>query len=76
MAAAFPEFAGVRAVIVLEVDRIADSCGYAVPRYEFVGDRDQLTEWTDKKGPDGVRRYQCEKNLTSIDGLPGLRRTE
>jgi hypothetical protein len=71
--APFPEFAGVRSVIVLEVDRIADSCGYAVPRYEYVGDRDQLTEWCDKKGPEGVHRYQTEKNRTSLDGLPGLR---
>ncbi len=43
VSAGFPEMPGVRSVIVLEVERIADSCGYAVPRYEYAGDRPQLT---------------------------------
>jgi hypothetical protein len=68
-----PTMNGTRSVIVLEVDRIADSCGYAVPRYEYVGDRPQLNEWCEKKGPEGVREYQTRKNRVSIDGLPGLR---
>ena len=55
------------------VDRIADSCGYGVPEYRFVGERRQLLEWADRKGPDGVRTYQEERNATSLDGLPGLR---
>jgi hypothetical protein len=68
----FPELPGVRSVIVMEVERIADSCGYAVPRYEYVGDRPQLVDWAAKKGPDGMRKYQAQKNRTSLDGLPGL----
>ncbi len=72
LAAHFPELPGVRSVVVLEVERIADSCGYAVPRYEYAGDRPQLTDWCEKKGPDGVRKYQARKNRTSLDGLPGL----
>lgn len=72
LAAHFPPLPGVRSVIVLEVERIADSCGYAVPRYEYAGDRPQLTDWCEKKGDEGVRRYQQRKNRTSIDGLPGL----
>ena len=63
---------GVRAVIVIEVERIADSCGYAVPLFEFVGERPQLTAWADKKGEDGLRRDRAQKNRTSVDGLPGL----
>jgi hypothetical protein len=73
VSAGFPALPGVRSVVVLEVDRIADSCGYGVPRYEFAGDRPQLPEWIDKKGADGILRYQAEKNRASIDGLPGLR---
>ncbi|MBN9517436.1 pyridoxamine 5'-phosphate oxidase family protein [bacterium] len=72
LSAHFPELPGVRSVIVLEVERIADSCGYAVPRYEYVGDRPQLLEWAEKKGDDGLRKYQAQKNRTSLDGLPGL----
>lgn len=72
VAAGFPDLPGVRAVVVLDVERIADSCGYAVPRYEYVGDRPQLTDWAEKKGADGLRHYQSQKNRTSLDGLPGL----
>jgi hypothetical protein len=68
----FPAMPGVRSVIVLDADRISDSCGYGVPRYEFVGDREQLPAWAEKKGPDGVKEYQARKNAASIDGLPGL----
>ena len=72
VSAGFPELPGVRTVIVLDVERIADSCGYGVPRYEYVGDRPQLADWAEKKGPDGMRKYQAQKNRTSLDGLPGL----
>lgn len=72
----FPALAGIRSVIVLDVDRIADSCGFAVPRYEYVGDRPQLLEWADKKGPEGLCTYKEQKNRTSIDGLPGLPSTD
>jgi pyridoxamine 5'-phosphate oxidase-like protein len=62
----------VRAVIHIEVERIADSCGYGVPRYEYVGDRQQLQLWSERKGEEGLRVYQRQKNVRSIDGLPGL----
>src|SRR5262245_8293669 len=45
VSAGFPALPGVRSVVVLDVDRIGDSCGYGVPRYEFTGDRPQLPEW-------------------------------
>jgi hypothetical protein len=73
VSAEFPESPGVRSVVVLDVERIADSCGYGVPLFEFVGDRPQLAEWAAKKGAEGLREYQSRKNRTSIDGLPGLR---
>ena len=59
-------------MILIEVERIADSCGYAVPLFEFVGEREQLTEWADTKGEEELRRYRAQKNRTSIDGLLGL----
>src|SRR4030095_15126154 len=34
---AFPALTGARAVVLVELERIADSCGYAVPLFEFVG---------------------------------------
>ncbi len=61
---------GQRSVIVVDVDRVADSCGYAVPRMDFVGDRDVLDLHHMKK-PDGYfDEYWDAKNAASIDGLP------
>jgi predicted pyridoxine 5'-phosphate oxidase superfamily flavin-nucleotide-binding protein len=68
----FPTIAGARAVIRVALDRISDSCGYGVPKMEYVADRDRLSTWSATKGPDGLTEYRREKNATSIDGLPGL----
>lgn len=62
----------VRSVIHVQVERIGSACGYGVPRYDYVGERDQLIRWSDRKGEAGIRVYQREKNSHSIDGLPGL----
>ena len=72
-----PEARGVaRAVVVIEVTRIADSCGFGVPRMDFVGERDQLFRWAEareaKQGPAWRDEYQREKNTVSIDGLAGI----
>lgn len=72
LAAGFPPMKGARAVIVLSVDRISSSCGYAVPRFEYKGDRDTLLAWTERRGADGIAAYHREKNAMSIDGLVGL----
>jgi hypothetical protein len=68
----FPEFPGTRSVIRAELHRISDSCGYAVPRYEYAGARDTLVGWADSKGPEGLAKYRAKKNQRSVDGLPGL----
>jgi Pyridoxamine 5'-phosphate oxidase len=69
-----PPRPGERAILRVEATRIATSCGYAVPLYEFVGDRPQLDAWADHKGSEGLHDYAEKKNATSLDGLPGLRR--
>ncbi|MBB6430677.1 pyridoxamine 5'-phosphate oxidase family protein [Algisphaera agarilytica] len=63
---------GVRSVIRIHADRIADSCGYGVPLMEYKEQRTELTDWAEKQGTEGVERYQRNKNRTSLDGLPGL----
>jgi hypothetical protein len=63
---------GVRAIIRIDVDRVSSSCGYAVPRCRYEGQRTQLAEWASHKGEDGLKKYRAEKNATSIDGLPAL----
>ena len=69
----FPEYPGARSVVVMDVQRIADSCGLAVPLYEYRGERSQLIEYAERKGPDGLAAYRAEKNKVSIDGIDGLR---
>lgn len=66
--------AGARAVIVVDIHRIADSCGWGVPRMELVdgGERGIMGPWADKKGPDGLAAYRRQKNTQSLDGLPAL----
>jgi hypothetical protein len=66
----------VRAVVVVEAERISDSCGYGVPLMDLRDDRDVLASWSAKKGPDGLSAYRREKNAASIDGLPGLEGAE
>lgn len=68
----FVEHRGARAIVVVEADRVSDSCGYSVPLMTFVGERTRLTEWTENRSDDALARYRAEKNSTSIDGLPGL----
>lgn len=71
--ARFPEYPGVRSAVVVDVERIADSCGFAVPQYEYRGERSQLIDYAQKKGPEGLERYRAQKNRASIDGIAGLR---
>jgi hypothetical protein len=63
---------GVRAIVVVEVSRISDSCGYGVPLLEHVGDRDLLHRSHERKDDAALAAYATTKNATSVDGLPGL----
>jgi hypothetical protein len=63
---------GVRSIIVIEVSRVSDSCGYGVPLMSFDRHRSNMDDWSARKGPDGIRGYWSEKNASSIDDLPGL----
>jgi hypothetical protein len=66
----------VRSVITVEVERVSDSCGFVVPRMDYVGERDQLYRYADnrirKLGADAVAEYVSANNAESIDGLTGL----
>jgi hypothetical protein len=67
-----PAHPSTRAVIVVDVDRVSDSCGFGVPVMDLVGERDLLRLGAEKRGPDGLAAYRADKNATSIDGLPGM----
>ena len=72
LAARYPALPGVRSVIRVHLERITDSCGYAVPTYRYVRERNQLVQWAERKGADGLATYQRVNNARSVDGLPGL----
>src|SRR3712207_1994245 len=62
-----------RSIIRVDVERIADSCGYGVPIMQFEGARPHQEKWAAKRlrtgGEDALLRYQDDKNARSIDGL-------
>ncbi|AAZ96477.1 conserved hypothetical protein [Thiobacillus denitrificans ATCC 25259] len=66
----FADLPGERQIIVLDIDSVQTSCGYAVPRYRYLGERETLARWVEKKGPVGLVEYWREKNQVSVDGLP------
>lgn len=66
----FATLPGERQLIVLDIDSVQTSCGYAVPLYTYRGERETLARWAEKKGPVGLLDYWREKNQVSIDGLP------
>jgi hypothetical protein len=72
MAGHFPAYASARSIIVADITRVADSCGYGVPLMRYEGTRQQHFAWAEKKGSDGLKTYRKEKNSRSIDGLQGL----
>ena len=63
-----PVGAGARQFFLMEVDLVQTSCGYAVPFYEYAGERETLRSWADRKGQDGIEEYWRKENRQSIDG--------
>lgn len=70
----------LRSVVVVEVTRISDSCGFVVPRMELVEERAQLFRWAEHQqqanGAGWKEAYERVNNQTSIDGLQGLDLTD
>jgi hypothetical protein len=65
-----------RAIILVDVTRIADSCGYGVPLMSYEGQRPHMEAWAEKKmrvgGAAEIEAYVAKKNAESIDGLPAF----
>ena len=72
--ALFPTFDRARAVVTVHIDRVSDSCGWAVPFYDYKGERDQLQRWVEALPVQEWQEKRYANNALSIDGLPGLRR--
>jgi Pyridoxamine 5'-phosphate oxidase len=65
-----------RALILVHVTRIADSCGYGVPLMTFEGMRPHHAASAAKQvrvnGADDYRESRRERGATTIDGLPAF----
>src|SRR3954447_9661067 len=63
-----------RAIVRVDVTRVADACGFGVPRMEHLGERPNATKWARGKlaqgWPAAIEDYKKTKNTSSIDGLP------
>lgn len=66
----FGELPPARQIIRISVSRIQTSCGYGVPLMTLQNQRNDLIQWSEKKGAEGLLEYQQRNNHYSIDGLP------
>lgn len=66
----FPSIPGARQIFDLQVDLVQTSCGMAVPFFDYVDEREQLKDWANKQGEEGIKNYWLKKNQHSIDGKP------
>ncbi len=66
----FTLYTGVRQIIVADIALAQTSCGYAVPLYEYVDQRETLIKYWEHHGEEKKRTYHQEKNARSLDHLP------
>lgn len=59
---------GTRQMMVMKVDLVQTSCGYAVPLMEYKEDRTILNDWSEKQGEERIHKYWNDKNTVSLDG--------
>jgi hypothetical protein len=65
----FPAMKGARQVYEVDIHKVQTSCGFAVPFYEFSGDRTQLVDQWQKRGEAALPEYWQKRNDESIDGF-------
>jgi hypothetical protein len=65
----FSPMPGQRQIILLHIESVQTSCGYGMPMYQLVEDRQTLIQWSENKGPESLQKYRAEKNGRTIDGL-------
>jgi hypothetical protein len=63
---------GQRSIVVVDVERVSDSCGYAVPLMDLREDRDLLDRHAERRDEQYFEDYWRTRNAESIDGLDAL----
>lgn len=69
-ASLFPTVVGARQVFEVRVDLVQTSCGFGVPLYDYLDQREHMPMWANHKGEVGSLAYQDKKNRLSLDGFP------
>jgi hypothetical protein len=70
LAPQFTIYPSTRQIITAHIHLVQTSCGFGVPQYDFVGNRDVHFEWAKSKGVSGLKEYEQKNNRVSLDGLP------
>jgi hypothetical protein len=66
----FPIQRAARQVFEVTIENINNSCGMGVPLYDFIAQRDELTEYYDNSTKEEHLAYMKKKNQISFDGKP------
>ena len=59
--ALFPDYPGVRQIVVIDIAEVETSCGYQVPLMDYVAERDTLSKWAQGKGAGWARQLPRRK---------------
>ncbi|GJJ72235.1 hypothetical protein EMPS_04592 [Entomortierella parvispora] len=63
----------IRGIIVADIHKVATSCGWGIPYYEFKGERPTLKNFWGKRTREELGQFWRMANTESLDGLPGFR---
>jgi hypothetical protein len=63
---------GLRTIILIDVERVSDSCGYTIPYMELIGERPVLDDLHITRTPEEWAERVAGVNAKSLDGLPAL----
>lgn len=66
----FEDYPAARQIFDIDIEIVQTSCGFAVPHYDFVAERETLRNWGAKRNKEDVKAYWEEKNQQSLDGFP------
>lgn len=66
----FPRHSGARQIYSLAIELVQTSCGFAVPFFDFAGERDTLINWADQRDQTQLEAYWRDKNTVSMNGKP------
>ncbi len=72
LAERFPRLEAARSVIRVRLTRVAESCGFGVPLYQYQGEREHYAQFARSLSPEKFLALKGSLNARSLDGLPGL----